>query len=58
MPVLDIRHKEECEVLEVGTATRSYANNSAEKVAYLGSWLKSQTPRLQEAFSIAQGWDK
>lgn len=58
MPVLDIWHKEEREVLEVGTATHSYANNSAEKVTYFSSWLRSQTPRLQEAFSIAQGWDK
>lgn len=58
MPVLDICHKEEREVLEVGTATHSYANNSAEKVTYFGSWLRSQSPRLQEAFSIAQGWDK
>lgn len=35
MPVPDIRRKEECGVLGAGTATRSCANNPAEKVTYL-----------------------
>lgn len=58
MPVPDIRHKEECGVLKAGAATRSCANNAAEKVTYLGPWPRSQALSLQEAFSIAQGWDK
>lgn len=53
MPVPDIRRKEECGVLGAGTATRSCANNPAEKVTYLGPRPRSQTPRLQEAFPLA-----